>query len=286
MPGPTTSPLRARTRRRARPAAAPDLTGAAAWPTWLGPVAFVLAIAGTSLTLAPVVAVLTGGFDVPSQSPGVTLLGTFVQDAWFIAVAVMLARRFGGGSPAAFGLRPLPARTLLISIAVAAVAFVAFSAAYGALFSVEAEQDTLERLGTGNGGGTLLLVGVLVIVLAPAAEEIFFRGFFYRALRNRFGVASASSMNGLLFGSIHYGGTDTLVLLPVLAVLGVLFCLLYEWTGSLYPAIGLHVVNNALAFGASGDGDPFVGAALAVVGLALCLVLARSRHEPPMRGAA
>ena len=33
----------------------------------------------------------------------------------------------------------------------------------------------------------------------------------------------------------------------MLALLGVIFCLLYERTGSLYPAIALHAINNSIA---------------------------------------
>ena len=32
-------------------------------------------------------------------------------------------------------------------------------------------------------------------------------------------------------------------------MLGILLCLVYEWSGSLYPCIALHVLNNAIAFG-------------------------------------
>ena len=40
----------------------------------------------------------------------------------------------------------------------------------------------------------------------PFAEEFFFRGFFYGALRTRFTVLVAALINGVLFGAIHYEG--------------------------------------------------------------------------------
>ena len=88
-------------------------------------------------------------------------------------------------------------------------------------------------------------------VAAPAAEEFFFRGFFYRALRTRLGALMAALIDGLLFGAVHYEGPKTALLLPVLAALGFIFCLVYEKTGTLFATIGLHALNNTIAFGVS-----------------------------------
>ena len=91
----------------------------------------------------------------------------------------------------------------------------------------------------------------MVICVAPVAEEFFFRGFFYRALRSRWSVLGAAAIDGLLFGVIHYdfAGADALLILPPLAILGFIFCLVYERTGSIYPTIAMHSLNNAIAFG-------------------------------------
>ena len=50
-------------------------------------------------------------------------------------------------------------------------------------------------------------VALAVIVVAPVAEEIFFRAFFYRALRTRLPVWSAALIDGIVFGSLHFQGT-------------------------------------------------------------------------------
>ena len=42
--------------------------------------------------------------------------------------------------------------------------------------------------------------------------------------------------------------------MPPLAVLGVVFCLVYERTRSLYPVIALHSINNSIAYAAQADG--------------------------------
>jgi membrane protease YdiL (CAAX protease family) len=46
---------------------------------------------------------------------------------------------------------------------------------------------------------------------------------------------------------VHYGSAPTLDLVP-LAALGFGLCLLYRYTGSLYPGIVAHSLNNSIAF--------------------------------------
>jgi membrane protease YdiL (CAAX protease family) len=90
-------------------------------------------------------------------------------------------------------------------------------------------------------------VAVATIVVAPVAEEIFFRAFFYRALRMRLRVWSAALIDGLVFGSLHFQGADTAVILPVIALFGVGQCLVYERTGSLFAVIAIHAAFNTFA---------------------------------------
>ena len=60
----------------------------------------------------------------------------------------------------------------------------------------------------------------------------------------------AALLTGITFGAIHVGSAPVGYLVP-LAALGVLLCLLYVRTGSLYPCIALHCLNNSIAFGVS-----------------------------------
>ena len=115
----------------------------------------------------------------------------------------------------------------------------------------DAEQSVAQDLGADQGTFGMIAAGFMVICVAPVAEEFFFRGFFYRALRSRWSVLGAAAIDGLLFGVIHYDftGADALLILPPLAILGFIFCLVYERTGSIYPTIAMHSFNNAIAFG-------------------------------------
>jgi len=50
-----------------------------------------------------------------------------------------------------------------------------------------------------------------------------------------------------VFGMLHFTGPDSIGVVPPLVVLGIVLALLYERTGSLWPPIILHAINNGLA---------------------------------------
>jgi membrane protease YdiL (CAAX protease family) len=81
-------------------------------------------------------------------------------------------------------------------------------------------------------------------LLAPVAEELFFRGFFYTALRQRLGIAAAAAISSLVFAVGHI---DALGVVAASFIMGVALALAYEYTRSLWVAIAIHAVNNSLA---------------------------------------
>ncbi len=84
---------------------------------------------------------------------------------------------------------------------------------------------------------------IAVVVAAPLAEEIFYRGLLFRWLRGRLGLAAAASVSGLLFGAAHF---DPTLLLP-LAVVGAGLAVLYERARSLWPCYVAHACLNAVS---------------------------------------
>ena len=100
---------------------------------------------------------------------------------------------------------------------------------------------------------TGLVTAVLVAVAAPLGEEFLFRGYFQRALSNWRGAWPAMGTTSVVFAAVHVGWTPIGFLLPVL-VLGLGLCLLYHWTGSLYPALAMHALFNALSAGTVFEG--------------------------------
>jgi len=90
-----------------------------------------------------------------------------------------------------------------------------------------------------------LALGFLTVcVAAPVAEELFFRGAGYSALRWRLGPFGTPPVTGLAWAITH----GDLQLIPQLLVFGMLLGLLYEYTDSIVPGMGVHALNNTLAF--------------------------------------
>jgi membrane protease YdiL (CAAX protease family) len=112
------------------------------------------------------------------------------------------------------------------------------------LFGID-EAD-FEELGNLRGLAAIAIV-IVVVLLAPVAEEIFFRAFFYRALRTRLRVWSASLITGCVFASLHLQYYSEPALLLVIAAFGIGQCLLYERTGSLFAVIATHAAFNTFA---------------------------------------
>ena len=88
-----------------------------------------------------------------------------------------------------------------------------------------------------------LLGGVLLIgFLAPAGEELYFRGLIYRWLRDQWGPASAAPLSALLFAGAHFYYPLPHMLL--VALLGLVLAIAYERSGSLWVSIGIHAAQN------------------------------------------
>jgi membrane protease YdiL (CAAX protease family) len=229
----------------------PELPEAAAprWPAWYSGVAFLVGLIGTLIAVG-VVAAVTGA-DTDEGDVTFTIVATLMQSVIFISTAVLFASFTRRPRAWHFGLRRAPFWRTVGWAALGMVSFYVAAAIYSALVSPDAEQTVAQDLGADNGTFGLIVAGFMVICVAPFAEEFFFRGFFYRALRSRFSILGAALIDGLLFGVIHYdfSGADALLILPPLAVLGFMFCLVYEKTGSLWPVIALHSFNNSIAYG-------------------------------------
>ena len=86
------------------------------------------------------------------------------------------------------------------------------------------------------------------------------------------GTWIAAIITGLLFGLAHSGSAPGRYLVP-LGFLGFVLCLVRWRTGSLYPCIALHSLNNALALGV-GQLNWNAGQVLALVAGSVAVVLA------------
>jgi CAAX protease family protein len=222
------------------------------WKPWMAWAALVAAFGG-ALVGALVIGVIgaAAGSSFSDPSPAVSISATIVQDLSFIGAALLFASISARPMPEQFGLRPTRFWPAVGWIAVAFGAFYVFTLVWVAILGVSPDDTKLpDELGVKDSTYALLAVAFLVAVVAPMAEEFFFRGFFFGALRNWKGPWPAAIITGLVFGAIHIGSAEAAFLLP-LGFFGFCLCLLRERTGSLYPGIALHCMNNSLAFGVS-----------------------------------
>jgi membrane protease YdiL (CAAX protease family) len=232
------------------PEGAPAPPRSPGWPAWYAPAAFVVVVGATTVLAGTVLAI--AGKSADDHSAVVTIIGTVIQAAVFIGTAVMFASFVGKPEPWQFGLRRTRFWPAVGWAALGLFAFYAFAAIYAAVAQPDVEQTVTKELGADQGTAGLIAAGLVVIVVAPISEEFFFRGFFFRALRNRFPVLIAAAIDGLVFGFIHWDFSTAhgLLIVPPLAFLGFVFCLIYERTGSLFPVIALHAINNSAAYAA------------------------------------
>jgi membrane protease YdiL (CAAX protease family) len=219
---------------------------------------------------AAIGAKLTG----PHPSGGVQLVDTFVQDASFVG-AIVLSVKLGGRTVKSwqFGLRPAAIWQAIGLALLTLLGFFAFEEIWARALNVSTKEKLLEQLGANTSTTLLLLSAAFTTVMAPICEEFVFRGFIFRSLSGWLGTWPAAIITGLLFGAVHVGSAPVVDLFP-LAVLGFGLCLLYRYTGSLYPCIAVHSLNNAIAFGVLEEWNVGQTVGLAAAALALIWLLA------------
>jgi hypothetical protein len=89
-----------------------------------------------------------------------------------------------------------------------------------------------------------ILAFVTLVVVAPVAEEVLFRGYLLGKLKRFLPIWVAIIITSLLFAAVHGAwnlAIDTFALSIVL-------CVLRQTTGSLWASILLHMIKNGIAF--------------------------------------
>ena len=257
---------------------------------WLAPAALLLGIAaGIFSTLFVDIVGTVFGSPAAHPTPAVNLTADYLFDLSFVAAALYFAVLQGRMGRLELGYRRVSWRLGVAVLALAGGSYWLLTSAYASLVSVHGTDKLPNELGATKSTGALVAAAVFVCVAAPMAEEFFFRGFLFGVLRRmRVRVGSvelgpwvAAVIVAILFGLAHTGSANSQFLIP-LGLLGFLLCLVRWRTGSLYPCMALHSLNNCLALGVNQLGWSAVeivglmAGSLAVIGL-LTLPLSPSR---------
>ncbi len=188
-------------------------------------------------------AVLLIVFGPPLQSQG--LLGIAASEALLLAAPVLVAAAATrGGIVATLGLhRPRP-RDLLVAALIGTTAWYALAivvAIQEQLLPAPHElTEQLEALVTPRGSP---IPYVLALGVVPGiCEELLCRGVVARALRPKLGVTGATLLSAFLFAMLHL---SIYRFLPTF-LLGLVLAQVMFRTGSLWPAMLVHALNNSV----------------------------------------
>ncbi|HSF83988.1 MAG TPA: type II CAAX endopeptidase family protein [Anaerolineales bacterium] len=88
----------------------------------------------------------------------------------------------------------------------------------------------------------LIVAGFFV----PLAEELFFRGVLYQAIRNHFGVWVGIIISSVIFGALH----GDVSIAGATFVMGLVLAFFFEKSRSIWPSVLIHALNNSLKLAA------------------------------------
>jgi membrane protease YdiL (CAAX protease family) len=180
----------------------------------------------------------------------VTVLSTLVNFVCFAGGVYLFGVRRGKLSWAGIGL--IPPRRLLFSILAGLALAVIVNTARVMLVSVlilitgadlesMAFREQFFNVGLDTWPGVLLnFIGIGL--LAPIAEELFFRGLIYDWFRQKTPIWMAVILSSLLFGLGHY---DSWIMIVSTFIMGLALALAYEYSKSIWLAISIHMFTNA-----------------------------------------
>ncbi len=182
------------------------------------------------------------------QADGVTTLVLFLLQILMIGTVWLLAVKWRGASLDNMGLWtsglrwPKIVGWAALALGLSIVAGLVYQLIVTGLGIESLEPSPVPERLLGEGIFRAFTVGILVVI-GPAAEEIFFRGFLLPAFVQGIGVIPGMIVASAIFAVAH---GDLSVLLPTFAS-GAVLSWLYLRTRSLWPGFLAHAGQNSLA---------------------------------------
>jgi membrane protease YdiL (CAAX protease family) len=204
------------------------------------------------LSLAALPVLLTYGED----SDEGRFTAAVINGLWYagsIILVYLIVQRRGAGW-GTLGFRPPPGSPPNRWLSLLGAVFVFLFVAYGLviLYGLFVELFGLDLLEPGqqipdesyDSAAVIAAMGFLVVLGAPVAEEVLFRGFIFAKLRMHMPFVVAAAISGGVFSLAHL---DLGLILPFTLV-GMLLAYVYERTGTLWGSIGVHFCFNTITF--------------------------------------
>ena len=173
--------------------------------------------------------------------------GAFLIAPFYFADAAFRAvKRRGRLILNALGFRAFPARRSIYLIIGLMVAIFAVNFLYSYVITTfhlnlqTNDQVILER--SKQAPLTIYATLFAAVFIAPFCEEVFFRGFVFPGLRRAMPVGWAIMLSSLLFAVAHADPGS----FAVLFIIGLALAFLRWRTGSIWPGMILHMLNNGI----------------------------------------
>ena len=182
------------------------------------------------------------------QTDGITTVVLFLLQVLMVVTVWLLAVKWRGANLSSLGLGTgeLPWPKIVgwaaLALGLSIVAGLVYQLIVTGLGIESLEPSPIPERLLGEGVIRAFTVGILVVV-GPAAEEIFFRGFLLAAFVQGIGVLPGIVAASAIFAVAH---GDLTVLLPTFAS-GAVLSWLYLRTRSLWPSFLAHAGQNSLA---------------------------------------
>lgn len=180
--------------------------------------------------------------DLPIDPSLIVVIGTLflLVPVWYFSIHKYDAKW------ADLGLRGFQPKAIGLGCGLMGLSFL-FNMIYAAIlavFGLQIQPD-IAPMFQDTGFPLMLLFGGAII--APVVEEIFFRGFVFAGLRKYWSWPTAALVSAGLFALAHVIPTS---ILPIF-ILGSIFAFLYQVSGSVWPAILMHMLTNTFALSAA-----------------------------------
>lgn len=171
----------------------------------------------------------------------------------FVAVVTLYVRRYPGAVRKLFGPVAPSGKAVGYGIGAGFVGLLLFAFGLGNLlqFIAEAMRSELPEVQEGfrevaERTSVAPLLVVYSVLVGPFAEELFYRGMLFAALRRRLDLWPSMGISGVVFGISHLQTTleGTLLVALIVIPFGMLLAWVYERTGTLVAPLAAHATFN------------------------------------------